>query len=48
MVFSLRRLLVCLLYLDVEYLSNPLTTAGYAVSYIYDSLEQFARTFQGA
>lgn len=30
----------------VEYLSNLLTTAGYAVSHIYGSLDQSARTFQ--
>lgn len=30
----------------VEYLANLLTTAGYAVSHIYGSLDQSARTFQ--
>lgn len=30
----------------VEYLTNLLTTAGYAVSHIYGSLDQSARTFQ--
>ncbi|EEB93062.1 hypothetical protein MPER_08336, partial [Moniliophthora perniciosa FA553] len=30
----------------VEYLTNLLTTAGYAVSHIYGSLDQAARTFQ--
>ena len=30
----------------VEYLSNLLTTVGYAVSHIYGSLDQTARTFQ--
>ena len=31
---------------DAEYLSNLLTTAGYAVSHIYNSLDQSACTFQ--
>lgn len=30
----------------VEYIMNLLTTAGYAVSHIYGSLDQMARTFQ--